>query len=79
MLSENEALHAANILENIVATMKPDQRVLHDGEITDKPIDYDKPISEWNDMDTWNNYSAGYDTLKSFAEFCRGSGGFIVH
>jgi hypothetical protein len=58
--------------------MLPGQRVLFDGEITDKPIEYGKPISEWTEADTWNNYSAQYEVLRDFATFCRRSGGFEV-
>jgi len=47
--------------------------------ITDKTIDYDKPISEWTKTDTYNNYSVTYDALNAFAKFCRDSSGFIVH
>lgn len=77
-LSESEALRAAECVESVVAGMKHGQRVLFDGEVTEKPIDYAKPISEWDQEDTWNNYSAQYDVLKDFATFCRRSGGFEV-
>jgi hypothetical protein len=77
--SLDESLHAAAVLEDLVSKMNAEQRVLPDGEITDKPIGYHKPISEWTEADSWNNYSAKYDVLKAFAEFCRRSGGFLVH
>ena len=77
-LSEAESLHAAEYVESFVAGMKPGQRVLFNGEVTAKPIDYTKPVSEWDQADTWNNYSAQYDLLKNFAAFCRRSRGFEV-
>lgn len=77
-LSAAEALRAAEHIEGLVAAMKPGQRILFDGEVTEKPIDYSKPISEWNEADRWNNYSAQYEVLKRFAAYCRRSGGFQV-
>jgi hypothetical protein len=77
-LSASEASRAAEHIEALVAGMKPGQRVLLDGEVTDKPIDYSKAISEWDQADRWNNYSAQYELLKDFAAFCRRSGGFEV-
>lgn len=78
-LSSYEAIHAADVLDKLVANLDANQRVLHDGSLTDKPIDYDKPISEWTEDDTYNHYSAKYDALRAFAKFCRDSDGFIVH
>ncbi len=77
-LSASEALRAAEHIEDLVVALKPNQRVLSDGGISETPIDYGKPISEWNDADIWNNYSAKYEVLKRFVEFCRRSGGFEV-
>ena len=77
-LSESEALLAAEHIEALVASMNEHQRILFDGEVTGKPKDYGKPISEWDEADSWNNYSAQYDVLKNFAAFCRRSGGFEV-
>ncbi len=78
-LSSDEAIHAAEVLDKLVANLDANQRVLHDGSITDKPIDYDTPISEWTEDDAYNHYSAKYEALKAFAKFCRDSDGFIVH
>lgn len=78
-MSSDEAIHAAEALDKRVANLDPNKRVLHDGSITDKPIDYGKPISEWTEDDTYNHYSVKYEVLKAFAKFCRDSGGFIVH
>ena len=78
-LSRDEAIHAANVLDKLVVDLDANQRILHDGSITHEPIDFEKPVSEWTDDDTYNNYSVQYDVLKDFAVFCRASGGFIVH
>jgi len=77
-LSDAEALRAAEYIDGLVCDMKPGQRILFDGEVTEKPIDYGKPISEWNEADTIDNYSAQYDLLRDLAAFCRRSGGFEV-
>jgi hypothetical protein len=77
--TESEAMRAAAFVENLLADMKPDQRVLFDGEITDEAWDHTKPINDWDQEDTWNAYSARYDVLKMFAAFCRRSGGFNVY
>lgn len=78
-LTVEEAARAAEHIECLVAAMKPGQRVLFDGEITDQPLDFEKPISEWTKADEWNHYSAKYDVLKKLAAFCRASGGFTVY
>ena len=77
-LSENEALRAAEYLDTLLTTMKSDQRILFDGAVTNQPIDFEKPISDWDEAETWNHYSAQYDVLKTVADFCRRSGGFVV-
>lgn len=77
-LSSDEALHAAEVLDELVANLDENQRLLHDGSLTDVPIDFDKPVSEWTDEDTLNHYSAKHKVLKAFATFCRESGGFDV-
>ena len=74
-LSASEALRAAEHIEGRVDAMKPDQRILFDGGVTEKPIDYGKSISELNDADVWNSYSARYEVLKQFAVFCRAPAG----
>jgi len=77
--SEQEALLAADHIDTLLGTLNPNDRVLFDGEVTHSPIDFQKPVSEWDESDTKNHYSARYAVLKLFAEFCRSSGGFIVH
>lgn len=77
--SIEEAIRAADVLEEFLASLNASHRILHDGLITDKPIDYQKPISEWTADDTYDHYSAKYKVLIAFARFCRTSGGFLVH
>ena len=77
-LSDSEALQAAEHIDALIGGMQPGQRLLHDGQVTDKVIDYNLPISDWDDVETWQRYSARYDVFKSFAAFCRRSGGFEV-
>ena len=78
-LSSDEAKYAAKVLDEFVDKLDVNERILHDGTVTDKKLDYDKPISEWTDEDTYDHYSAKYEVIKAFADFCRVSGGFIVH
>ena len=58
--------------------MHADERILYDGTVTDRSIDYEQSISEWNEQEAWNRYSAKCQQLKKFAEFCRRCGGFKV-
>ena len=78
-LTADEAAATADMLGKLIATLTPRQRIHHDGSITDAPINYEKLISEWTEEDTYDHYSAKYEALKAFAEFCRESGGFTVH
>ena len=77
-LSALQACRAADLVEDLVAAMMPGQRMLFDGEVTEAPKEYGKPVSEWDEADTRNAYSAQYEVLKLFAAFCRRSGGFEV-
>ncbi len=77
-LCESEAKRAADYIDALLVRMTPIQRILYDGTVSDAPLDYKKPISEWDECDTWHHYSVKYDVLKMFAEFCRQSGGFDV-
>ena len=70
-------MRAAAYIERLLAVMKPGQRVLFDGEITEKPGST-KLINDWDQADLWIAYGAGYELLKSFAAFCQRSGGFKV-
>ncbi|HJT35387.1 MAG TPA: hypothetical protein VJ783_25400 [Pirellulales bacterium] len=77
-ITASEALQAAEHIDALICGMQPNQRLLRDGELTDKVIDYNLPISDWDDAETWQRYSARHDVLKEFAAFCRRSGGFDV-
>ena len=77
-LSADETLKAADHVEALLAALKPTERILLDGNTTERPINYDLSISEMDEQDIWNTYSVKYEVLKMFAEFCRRSGGFEV-
>ncbi len=76
--TKEEVARTAEFLEGLVARMKPEERVMFDGSITDKPKNYSLPISEWNEQEAWDHYSASYDWLQMFRDFCRRSEGFQV-
>src|SRR5262245_36613671 len=77
-LSADEAARAADHVEALLDTMKPNERILLDGDTTDRPVDYQLSISEMDEEDIWNSYSVKSEVLRRFAEFCRRSGGFEV-
>jgi hypothetical protein len=63
------------IRDEILPRLKPNKRMLLDLSITDKPDDG----TLYRDEDEqWKNYSASYDWLKDFSEFCLKSKGFQV-
>jgi hypothetical protein len=63
------------IQEEILPKLKPNKRIFMDGSITEAPDDG----TIYRDEDEkWKNYSANYDWLKEFAEFCLKSKGFQV-
>lgn len=78
-LSFKEAFRAANFLDELLVTLNASQRILHDGSIANKPIDFQKPICELAADDWHNHYSAKYEVLTAFAKFFRTGGGFRVH
>jgi hypothetical protein len=77
-LSEAEACAAAEYMEGLLARMRTTERLMLDGSMTDRPIKWDVPVSEWDQQEINERYSATYDVLKMIAEFCRRSGGFEV-
>ena len=77
-LSEDEAMQAAEVLAELLEVMEPGSRILLDGTEVDTPKDYALPISEWDDEELQNHYSADYAWLGEFMEFCSCSGGFEV-
>jgi len=52
---------------------------MFDGSIRDKPKNYDLSITEWDEQEAWDHYSAGYEGLQMFIDFCSRSGGFKVY
>lgn len=63
------------IRETILPKLEPNKRMFMDLSITDAPDDG----TIYRDEDEkWKNYSAGYDWLKEFSDFCLVSKGFQV-
>jgi hypothetical protein len=63
------------IRDEVLPRMGPGTRILSDLSVTDKPDDG----TFYRDADEqWKNYSADYDWLKEFTEFCFRSKGFQV-
>ena len=63
------------IQNQILPKLEPNKRIFMDGSITDAPDDG----TIYRDEDEkWKNYSASYEWLKEFSEFCLKSKGFQV-
>lgn len=63
------------IQEKILPQLEPNKRMFMDLSITDAPDDG----TIYRDEDEkWKNYSANYDWLKEFSDFCLKSKGFQV-
>jgi hypothetical protein len=63
------------IRDEILPKLEPNKRIFADLSITEAPDDG----TLYRDEDEqWKNYSAGYDFLKDFSEFCLKSKGFQV-
>lgn len=63
------------IQETILPKLEPNKRMFMDGSITDAPDDG----TIYRDEDEkWKNYSADYEWLKDFSDFCLKSKGFQV-
>ncbi len=63
------------IQNQILPKLEPNKRIFMDMTITDAP---DDGTIHRDDDDKWKNYSASYDWLKEFSEFCLKSKGFQV-
>ena len=63
------------IQEKILPQLEPNKRMFMDLSVTDQPDD--RTIYRDED-EKWKNYSASYDWLKEFSEFCLKSKGFQV-
>ncbi|MEO8073332.1 MAG: hypothetical protein ABI891_10520 [Acidobacteriota bacterium] len=63
------------IRDEILPKLEPNKRIFMDLSITDKPDDG----TLYRDEDEqWKNYSADYEWLKEFSDFCLKSKGFQV-
>jgi len=65
----------AKIRDEILPKLEPNKRIFADLSITDAP---DDGTLHKEDDEQWKNYSASYDLLKDFSEFCLRSKGFQV-
>jgi len=74
---EKEDAHAIGekIRDQILPRLAPNKRIFMDLSITDA---LDDGTLYHDDDEKWKNYSAGYDWLKEFSEFCLNSKGFQV-
>ena len=74
------ARRIAEVVESKIALMKAGERLPADLTVTAKPKTrwILRPETKTNEIDAQDMYSASYDWLKLFAEFCRKSGGFEV-
>ena len=74
------ACRMAAAIESKLSTMKPGDRIRADLTVTDAPKipQVFAPDSKPEDIDVVNLYSATYDWLVKFKDFCRSSGGFKV-
>lgn len=74
---EKEDAHAIGekIRNEILPKLEPNKRIFMDLSITDAP---DDGTLYHDDDEKWKNYSASYEWLKDFSEFCLNSKGFQV-
>ena len=63
------------IRDMFLPKLEPNKRIFMDLSITDAPDD--KTLHRDQD-EQWKNYSASYEWLKDFSEFCLKSKGFLV-
>ncbi len=75
-VSHEDAQAVGEKIQNeILPKLAPNKRIFMDLSVTDKPDDG----TLYRDEDEqWKNYSADYEWLKEFAEFCLKSKGFQV-
>ena len=73
--SEEAHLIGSKIRDVILPKLEPNKRIFADLSITDEPDD--GTLYKDSD-DQWKNYSADYQWLKEFSEFCLKSKGFQV-
>lgn len=76
-LDKEEAhLIGEKIRDKILPQLEPNKRMFMDLTVTDKP---DDGTLHKDADDQWKNYSASYDFLKEFSEFCLNSKGFQIY
>lgn len=63
------------IRDQILPKLEPNKRMFSDLSITDA---LDDKMLHRDEDDQWKNYSASYESLKEFSEFCLKSKGFQV-
>lgn len=63
------------IRDEILPKLAPNKRIFMDLSITDAP---DDGTLFQDEDEKWKNYSASYDSLKEFSDFCLKSKGFQV-
>jgi hypothetical protein len=70
----------ADAIQRKLEAIKPGERVLADGSVTDRPkkeVTF-KPQMDSQEVDVNDLYSTSYEWLARFRDFCRRSGGFAV-
>jgi hypothetical protein len=74
------ACRVADVVEHFLMAMKPGERMLSDLTVTAKPKVklILTPTTKPDDIDAVDIYSASYEWLGKFVDFCRRSGGFEV-
>ena len=72
---EEAQLIGEKIRDEVLPRLAPNKRIFSDLSITDKP---DDGTLHKDGDEQWKNYSASYDWLKDFSEFCLKSKGFQV-
>jgi hypothetical protein len=73
-VSSSEADNLTAFLEDYLSSFPKDGRLLKDGSVTREP----KGSPDFSDGDWDRHYSATYDWLVSFRDFCRRSRGFEI-
>jgi hypothetical protein len=74
------ASRMAEVVERKLVEMQPGERIVYDLTVTAKPKKkvVFSPDSKPDQIDTMDLYSASYDWLVRFRDFCKSSGGFEV-
>jgi len=75
------AFRIAEVIERKLAVMKSGERILADLTVTARPKKevIITPETKPHEIDNIDLYSASYEWLVRFRDFCRRSGGFVVY